>query len=146
MRISGLLQQDDEMQQHLNSVLQHVFLKVFKSGAVGETTTEEAMFSKFCDVSTTTVKEVRPLIDEYLPTGLPVRHIVSVLLFQMLMDIMTELAKLFQKVSDANYCVISEQDQSILFYIIGYTALQKYIKRIQNSNNDVLSDNVKKSK
>ena len=134
MRISGLLQQDDEMQQQLNSVLQPVFLKVFKSGAVGETTTKEAMFSKY-DVSTTTGKEVRPLLVEYLPSGLSVRHIVSVLLFHMLKDIMTELAKLLQKVSDTNSCVISEQDQSILFHICGYIAkaLQKYKKRIQNS-------------
>ena len=141
MRISGLLQKDDGMQQQLNSVLQPVFSKVFKTGAVGETTTKEAMFSKFYDVSTTTVKEVRPLLEENLPTGLPVRQFVSTLLFQMLKDIMTERAKLFQKVSDANSCVISEQDQSILFYISGYIvkALQKYNKRIHNSNKEVLS-------
>ena len=43
--------------------------------------------------------------------------------------------------SDANSCVISEQDQSILFYISGYIVkvLEKYNKRIQNSNKEVLS-------
>ena len=142
IQISDLLQQDNEKQQELNAILHPIFLQVFQTGVESKTSIKEAVFGKFYEVSTTTAKQVRKSLEDNMPTGQPARQFVSILLYQMLKDIMTKRAKLFQKVSEKDSCVnISEQDQSILFYISGYIikALQKYTNKVKNSNKEIVS-------
>ena len=136
-----MLKNDDEKQHQLNNLLQPMFLKVFQSGADAEATTKEAMFGSFYEVSTTTAKQVRQLLEDSVTIGLPVRQFVSVLLFQMLKDLIAECSKFFQKVSEKTASAISEEDQSILFYISGYIikALQKYSAKANKSNKEFLS-------
>ena len=146
IEIANSLIGSEKKKEELKGLLQDKFYAVITNKTDTDSNTKEAIFSKFHKLTGNqeVSEKLQDIISVDMGQHLPFRQFVGILLHKILGETVLERSKMLEKTAEKRSSELSDNDQSILFYISGYviSALHKQAskKKVQNKKLQALQE------